>query len=92
MMIDATHEKCPRCQRVLPRTAEHFHFRRDGRVNGYCKPCRAAVNRLRPPVPPTAGARERLRAYKRAYMRAYNRRVKAIPPERWRGPYREDVA
>lgn len=84
MLIDATREKCPRCGEVKERTAEHFHFRRDGRVNGYCRDCRRAVNRERAPAPMT----EARRAYKREYMRAYNRRVKGVPADRWRGPYR----
>ena len=62
--------RCPRCGETKPLTAEHFYFRADGRVNGYCRPCHKAYLRGRArnwdPY-----ARHRRRLYQRAYYRTH---------------------
>lgn len=70
---------CPRCGRTLPTTAEHWHFRRDGRVNGICKPCRSAANAAYDALHPW-----RYGPARRAYQRAWFRRRNGTPPERYR--------
>jgi hypothetical protein len=72
-------ERCPRCGEIKPATAEHWHFRSDGRPNGYCRPCRSADNAARYAAnPPRYGPA------RRDYQRRYLRKRNGTPPERWR--------
>jgi hypothetical protein len=66
--------RCPRCGQTLPLTAEHFYFRRDGRVNGYCRSggCQRAY----------CAAYDRATAYRR--QRDWYRRRHAVTPDRYR--------
>lgn len=79
MNVGTQHYRCSRCGLVKERTGEHFYFRSDGNVTGYCRTCQRAWGRAY-----WGAVLPYQRARHNAASRDYWRRSRGTDPARYR--------